>query len=74
LRLSRFEQDLFISIAAALAGAKADECLRDGVGTAHRIQDAAMVQVREWRTKIKADRMRQRARRKRRNAGSRGKA
>jgi autotransporter translocation and assembly factor TamB len=66
MTLSRFEQQLFASVAAALAGAKADDCLTDGLGMAHRIQDAAMNHVTEWRTRVKADRMRRRTRAKRR--------
>lgn len=60
VRLSPFEQRLFSSAAAALTGATAGDCLADGVGQAHRIQDAALNQVKEWRTRVKADRMRRR--------------
>jgi hypothetical protein len=66
MRLSRFEQRLFASVAAALAGARASQCLADGVGMAHRIADAAMNHVTEWRTRVHADRMRRQARAKRR--------
>jgi hypothetical protein len=66
MRLSPFEQRLFASVVAALAGAKADECLADGAGMTHQIQDKALMQVQEWRTRVKADRMRRQARAKRR--------
>lgn len=66
MRLSPFEQVLFANVAAALAGATAKACLADGVGMAHRIADAAMNHVTEWRTRVKADRMRRRVRSKRR--------
>lgn len=68
MRLSPFEKLIFASTAAALAGATAEQCLADGVGMAHRIQDAALNQVTEWRTRVKAERMRRRARAKRRAA------
>jgi hypothetical protein len=65
MRLSPFEKTLVASVTAALVGAKADECLADGLGIAHRIQDAALNHVTQWRIRVKADRMRRRARAKR---------
>lgn len=64
MRLTPFEKLIFATVTGSLAGATAAKCLSDGVGQAHRIQDAAMAQVQEWRTQVKADRMR-RARAKR---------
>lgn len=66
MRLSPFEKLIFASAVAGLTGATAKACLADGVGMAHRIQDAAMNHVTELRIRVKADRMRRRARAKRR--------
>lgn len=65
MRLTSFEKTLFASVAGNLAGANADECLADGLGMAHRIHDAAMNHVVQWRIRVKAERMRRRARAKR---------
>lgn len=59
-RLNGFERRLFLKVTAALVAAKADDCLVDRGSLAHRIQDAAMVQVEEWRIRVHAERMRRR--------------
>lgn len=55
--LSEREFQLYAQVAAALAGATAADGLADGAGHAHRIQDAAMHHVREYRTRLQAHRL-----------------
>lgn len=55
--LSTREFDLYAKVVAAIAGATAAEGLADGAGHAHRVQDAAMHHVREYRTRLKTHRL-----------------
>lgn len=55
--LTKREFDLYSRVTAAIAGTKADVLLADGPGLAHQIHDAAMHQVEELRTNVRAERM-----------------
>jgi hypothetical protein len=64
--LTKSEQDLYNRVTAAIVGAKADEALKqslvDGPSFAHTVQDAAMDQVLELRTRVRAARLRKQRR------------
>lgn len=55
--LTKREFDLYSRAVAALAGAESDRVLADGPGLAHQIHDAAMHQVDELRTNVRAERL-----------------
>jgi hypothetical protein len=58
MRLSPFERTLYAATAAAVAGAIANKGRSKTGAAAHRAQDFARAQVEEWRIRVKAERMR----------------